>query len=220
MIYLFEDRPDRIRQYLGRDTLPDGVNLAKFEFAGPSNEVLTYIGENFRNAEVILFHKSYVFLGDENNTKYLDAINDYCSSTKTPLVIFSGGIETVNYYTKNNTLFGSMNSKILYQNLDRFMAKKDIRVLCLGVNFAKNEFMNYLRELYVNFSSLDDDFLLLESDKFFIIELSEKYKSSSDELDKVFSEFYHWLNENDELQTFSSVVHKLRDLFQRLIIRR
>ncbi len=226
MIYLFEDRPTRINQYLGRDTLPDGVTLAKFEFNGSSNEVATYISNNFSDIEVILFHKSYSFddntelAKNENNTRYLDAISDYCSLTKIPFVIFSGGIETINYYIKNGTLFGSVNSQILYQNLDAFLLKKDIRVLCLGRNFAKNEFMNFLRELHINFSSKDPSTLLLETDKRFIHELSEKYMASSQELDKIFTEFYQWMNENSELLTFSMVSSKLPNLFQRIIPRR
>lgn len=81
MIYLFEDRQTRIRQYLGRDNLPDAVMLVKFEFNESSNEVATYISTNFSDAEVILFHKSYLFTENErlakneNHTKYLNAIS-------------------------------------------------------------------------------------------------------------------------------------------------
>lgn len=220
MIYLFEDRPTRIGQYLGRPTLPDGIALAKFEFDGMSNEVAKYISENFGDAELIFFHKSYVFLREENQAKYLDAINAYCTSAKISLVIFSGGIETVNYYSKNGTMFGSVNSKILYRNLDIFLIRKDIRVLCLGENFAKNEFMNYLRELHINFSSVSEDSSLSEIDRKSIIDLSKKYISSSDDLDKVFVEFYQWLNETNDLRTFSMVSRKLPDMFQHLITRR
>ncbi len=80
--------------------------------------------------------------------------------------------------------------------------------------------MNFLRELHINFSSKDASVNLSEADKKFITELSEKYKASSQELDRVFAEFTHWMNENDKLLTFSMVSSKLPNLFQRIIPRR
>ncbi len=158
MIYLFEDRLNRMGQYYGSEVPPEGIVLAKMEYDEGSGESLeSYLGREFADAEGALFHKSYS--GDSEGI-LPGKIKDYFVSQGKIFVFFSGGIESVNY--TGNT--ASVNSRVFYRNLKAFAESepKEVRVLCFGSKFELCENLNFRRAIYMAVSNIEtvDDGLI------------------------------------------------------------
>ena len=59
MIYLFEDKEGRMELFL-KETIDDGF-LKKVVMNCKIDEITSYIEEHFSDADLVLFHKSYIF---------------------------------------------------------------------------------------------------------------------------------------------------------------
>ena len=105
MIYLFEDRPERLEQ--NKRTLLRYKNLIKHEvFTNYSGENESY-DSSFPNAELIIIHSSYRFPGDKCT------LNDVIRVFKgLPTVVFSGQIQQSSKSIAENVY--RVNSIIMY----------------------------------------------------------------------------------------------------------
>ncbi|WP_209391008.1 hypothetical protein [Chryseobacterium sp. RR2-3-20] len=108
MIYLFEDRKDRMKESFD---IENYSNLITDRVFVSGNTEIFF--KDISDAEIIILHKSYAFT--ENFT--VDVFKNWCKENRKLLVIFSGGLTNGivnNYYAESN-------SGDLYQNLPEFL---------------------------------------------------------------------------------------------------
>jgi len=117
-ILLIEDRAKRQELFI-EDT---GINLLKFEDILDNKidedyyKLILEDKIDLSQYGIIISHKSV-----GNNSKVIDKLKEYCKSTKTPLILFSGGI-SANYYNDEEYIVMEINSKTFYsQNLEIFL---------------------------------------------------------------------------------------------------
>jgi hypothetical protein len=142
MIYLFEDRKGRMQQYFNKALDTRLVEEKIFDCSAESIE--SYMIENFKDAECIIFHKSYSFPQDgiTNNDVKQAFVN-----RKVPFVFFSGELKN-NLLLENGIYTGTVNSGVMYNNLDRFIEtykkerKINIPLLVFGENYLLNSLLN------------------------------------------------------------------------------
>jgi hypothetical protein len=148
MIYLFEDRKDRMIDYLGHELINENIRESKF-IVPEGQTINEFILQDFKDAQAIIFHKSYRF-PDSNITitQVFDSFKKNLNNCQ--LVSFSGSVETGNYYIdSNNQYFLNINSAIMYSNLKYFMdeftvtGKVDVRKLLFAENVKKNELLSF-----------------------------------------------------------------------------
>ncbi len=120
MIYIIEDRVERQKQYLRNASLLDRSEIindskiiSKTDLG--KNEILDSI---FKNASMIFVHRSY-FEDESTGALSISKLANFKSNfrlKKIPVIFFSGGIE--HGYLFENGLFGQINSKLFYSNLE------------------------------------------------------------------------------------------------------
>lgn len=120
MIYIIEDRVERQKQYLRNASLLDRSEIindskiiSKTDLG--KNEILDSI---FKNASMIFVHRSY-FEDESTGALSISKLASFKSNfrlKKIPVIFFSGGIE--HGYLFENGLFGQINSKLFYSNLE------------------------------------------------------------------------------------------------------
>jgi hypothetical protein len=148
MIYLFEDRRDRMLDYLGQELNNENINEAKF-IVPIGQSIDEYIVNVFKDARTIIFHKSYRF--PDSSITIEQVVDSFKKNIKTcQFVLFSGSIETGNYYLEsNNQYFLNINSAIMYSNLEYFIhdytftGNVDVRKLLFAENVEKNEILSF-----------------------------------------------------------------------------
>lgn len=120
MIFIIEDRVERQKQYLRNTSLlnrleiiNDSKIISKTDLG--NNEILESI---FKKASSVFIHRSY--FEDETtgalSIKKMANFKSYFRLKKIPVIFFSGGIE--HGYLFDNGLFGQINSKLFYSNLE------------------------------------------------------------------------------------------------------
>lgn len=107
MIYIFEDRSERrlMHQELIEE-YKEKICFAKFGIDEGMN-LEDYIIDNFIDAEIIIFHKSYSF---KSKTVSLDEIRKKMPNVQ--FVIFSGGTEYGGIYENGNMV--TINADVMY----------------------------------------------------------------------------------------------------------
>ena len=108
MIYLFEDRKDRMKESFDIEKYSNLITDGVFVSGNPE-----IFFKDISDAEVIILHKSYAFTGNFT----VDVFKNWCKESHKLLVIFSGGLTNGivnNYYAESN-------SGDLYQNLPEFL---------------------------------------------------------------------------------------------------
>jgi hypothetical protein len=216
MIYLFEDRQERMKQYYGSDKLPYGIIRAVLDYDRDSElDLTTYLAQSFPDAEGALFHKSY--RGNESEL-FLSQVQDYFINQGLFFVFFSGGIESANYIPVNGTWQASVNSRTFYDNLSDFAVAKDVRILCFGENFKFNEYLNCIRDIQVELSKLTANaspFI----DVVVMLNVLARYKGSFPELNEVIEKLMNWLADSKApiaVEVFANQIHKAFQLFSNL----
>lgn len=140
MIYLFEDRKERMNQcFKGKmdDTIikvsvfdceKDGINL--------------YIKDNYSDAKAILFHSSYTF---PKNGYTIENVKAAFIEQKIPFIYFSGGLRNniINETTAN------VNSGDMYNNLPEFLDcyKNEKKIVIPLLVYGKRFLINSLLEM-------------------------------------------------------------------------
>lgn len=155
MIYLFEDRPERLKQ--NKRTLLRYQNLIKHEVLTICSGEKKSSDSLFPNAKLIIIHSSYRFPGDKCTLN--DAIRVFKGL---PIVVFSGQIQQSSKSIAENVY--RVNSIIMYDNLPEFLDAKEkgenppIEMLLWGKNYKKNQLLNVLYDIarYSLEKKLDD----------------------------------------------------------------
>ena len=112
MIYLFEDREERKRQFLGGEFNHSLIQHKPFDCAD-AKEMVEYIKSNYQDAAAVLLHKSYEF-GNKGIT--LDSVkNGFQNALSIPVVLFSGGSNS-NLIREGETITAEINSGVMYRN--------------------------------------------------------------------------------------------------------
>lgn len=150
MIYIFEDRTERrlLHQELV-NTYKEKICFAKFGIDEGMN-LEDYIIENFFDAEIIIFHKSYSF---KSKTVNLDEIRK--KMPKVRFVIFSGGIEYGKISEDGNTI--TINADVMYGNLEIFIKSYNngmdvnFEVLVWGEQYQLNQLLSFQDRIFREF---------------------------------------------------------------------
>lgn len=115
MIYLFEDKEGRKAKYI-QGTIDDSV--LKSAIMNCSREELeSYIDENFKDADAVLFHLSYVF---PNPGLTNDLVKETFIRRGVPFVYFSGGSQC-SISRNNDIMTADVRSQDMYHNLSDFV---------------------------------------------------------------------------------------------------
>lgn len=149
MIYLFEDRINRMNQYLVnkevKHAIDEGEYIKLVNFSAEEKEDLnSYIQREFQDANVVLFHGTYIF----PNAKFtVSDVRFAFAKNQVDFISFSGGSNTGNYFLIGNHYEGSINSAVMYENLIRLLRNyettghPDVRLLFFGEEYLKNELL-------------------------------------------------------------------------------
>lgn len=213
MIYLFEDRKDRMHQYLTKAVA--SANLKEDIFDCPYDmDVNEYINNTFDDARAILFHSSYKLA---NNKISKERVKEAFIKRKVPFVFFSGGMEN-NYFEVGGVTQACVNSGDMYKNLSMFIEKLDetgevaIPILLYGTKYLINDVLKAQKLIVRYFSSKKHSNKLNSEDRYIlskkIIDISLK--------DKEFStckiDYINWLSDNNNVITVEDVQKKFNDI--------
>lgn len=139
MIYLFEDRKDRMHSLLDERINDFNDVLVSKNFIDVEKENLESFFKSFADLDVVILHKSYAF-SDKKITP--DNIKDIVKKLKKKFVLFSGGSE--NAIIEDNEIV--LNSGTLYKNLnffiDNYRNNKDANLVYLIFN-NQNEYLKH-----------------------------------------------------------------------------
>ena len=213
MIYLFEDRKDRMHQYLSKAIISNNLKEAVFDC--PNNmDVNDYIYNTFGDAKAILFHSSYK-LANSRITKEL--VKEAFIKRRVPFVFFSGGLEN-NYFEVGGVTQANVNSGDMYKNLGKFIEKLDesgevvIQILLYGSKYLVNEILKAQKLIARYFSDKKSDYLLNSDDKFIISEKVIEVTMKSNTLSAYKIDFTHWLFTRENEITVADVKKKIKDI--------
>lgn len=165
MIYLFEDRKDRMHQYLKE--VVASVNLKEALFDCPlTMDIEEYVVTAFGDAKAILFHSSYK-LASKSLTK--EDVKASFLKKSIPFVFFSGGLEN-NFNEINGVPQAWVNHGDMYKNLSKFVEKFDntgeviIPILLYGSDYLLNDMLRFQKLTARYFSSQNPDYILSDED--------------------------------------------------------
>jgi hypothetical protein len=136
MIYLFEDREDRMRNLLENKLKPELIN-AETKILISKNELDIFFN-SLDNIQALLIHKSYNFPAKDIT---MEDIKSICKNKRIPVGLFSGG--TSNAIIDENLVM--CNSGDFYSNLNLFLtafennSKVNLPLLVFGNRYIINE---------------------------------------------------------------------------------
>lgn len=147
MIYLFEDRINRMNQYIVNKEVKDAIDEDEYvklvNFSAEEKEDLkSYIQREFQDANVVLFHGTYNF---PNSNFTVSDVRFAFAKNQVDFISFSGGSNTGNYFLIGDHYEGSINSAVMYENLIHLLRNyettghPDFRLLFFGEEYLKNE---------------------------------------------------------------------------------
>ncbi|KQT23749.1 hypothetical protein ASG22_06840 [Chryseobacterium sp. Leaf405] len=173
MIYLFEDRKDRMESYLKGNLDSDFVKQVIIDCR--KSELEEYLSSNFSDASAIIFHQSYSFI-DIDITH--EDVKNYFIEKKIPFIYFSGGLNN-SLVIENAIVNGNINSGDMYKNIYTFLEyykeNKEVNVPLLvnGTAYLLNSLLELqnIITLYLFDKRNDED--LSTNDLYEIIEFVE-----------------------------------------------
>lgn len=144
MIYLFEDKEGRKAKYI-QGTIDDSV-LKSAIMNCSKDELEAYIDDNFKDADAVLFHVSYVFpkAGLTN-----DLVKDTFIKRGVPFVYFSGGSQC-SISRNNDIMTADVRSEEMYRNLSDFVneyknnASINLPLLVYGKGYLMNSLLKIM----------------------------------------------------------------------------
>lgn len=166
MIYLFEDRIDRMRDLLNVDINEFKDALDSSKTINTHKDDLPRFFSSLSDLEVVMLHKSYSFA---DNTITPDSIKEITKKLGKKFVLFSGGLDNAIIDDIEITI----NSETLYKNLQFFIE-----------NSIKNQQTNLV---YLVFSS-HSDYLKHQLKKIQNEVLSDLYKANIENLGIIFKQ--------------------------------
>ena len=146
MIYLFEDRKDRMLNLLGENILDFEDVLVSDIVINIEKENLLSFFNSLTDLDVVILHKSYAFT-DKNITP--DSIKEIIKKLNKKFVLFSGGSD--NAIIDDNEI--TLNSGTLYKNLYFFIQNyrnnEDANLVYLVFN-NQSEYLKHQIKKYQN----------------------------------------------------------------------
>ena len=145
MIYLFEDKEGRMELFL-KETIDDGF-LKKVVMNCKIDEITSYIEDHFSDADLVLFHKSYIFpqSGVTN-----EAVREAFLAKGIPFVYFSGQSSNSVGRTEKGIQTADVRSEDMYLHLPDFIqdykqtGKANIPLLVFGKDYLMNTLLKVL----------------------------------------------------------------------------
>lgn len=181
MIYLFEDRIDRMNACL-KEPL-DELRIKHIQQVDSTKqEVEDYVGRHFADASLVLLHRSFHFMNDQMNPQIFQHIFNV---RNVPVVIFSGDNNGSSISTCGKIYNGVMNSKIMYEHLPDFLKKNDernISRLIYGDKYVLNILLKFQKRVYECLFNVSEDSPLNKKSIYDIQDLMSILKGA--ELDK------------------------------------
>ena len=151
MIYLFEDRKDRMHHLL-HDKIENYLDVLSIDkIIDISKEDLVSFFSSFKELDVVIFHKSYVFL---NKNITIDDVKEVISQLGKKFVLFSGGLD--NAIISDDEVV--INSGTLYKNLNNFLSyyrKSNTPNLNYLIFNNEKEFMKHQLKKFQNLTLLE-----------------------------------------------------------------
>lgn len=199
MIYLFEDRKDRMNNLLdiNIESYSDTLNYQKIIDTNKS-EILDFF-KDIKNLDIVILHKSYVFIDKEITP---ENIKTAVKRLNKKFVLFSGGIGDA--IIDDNELM--LNSGTLYNNLSFFLD-----------NYKRNKDYSLIRLLYKD----NDEYLKHQIKKYqndVIPELLKlEYTENKEVAGKTFKQVVNKLNLYLKSEEFDSDKFKLSEYVKKRI---
>ncbi len=212
MIYLFEDREDRKKQFLGNETLHPMIQQKPFNC--PTIDIIdSYIQDNYKDADAILLHKSYQL---ENKDFTIENIKSgFVSLLKIPVVLFSGGSKS-SLIKEKDLITAEINSGVMYRNLNEFITsfQKDgiirIPILVYGKNYQLNQLLEMQTKIcsYMFDRHIDDT--LTHTDKRKLLQIINDVETDNllDDINKLSS----WIESNYNTISFEVLNNQVQKL--------
>lgn len=217
MIYLFEDRRGRMEQYIEQQLNTEVVKIALIECA--RIDLDSYLDQQFSDAEVVLFHSSYLFI-DQSITN--EDVKRHFKNKKIPFVYFSGGLKN-NITIENNVTNADSNSGDMYNNLNNFIAeyvskrKINIPLLVYGEKYLLNSLLELQTVISLYLFDRSKNYIINTEDFYEIIDLIDaRIKEEEFQGDKL--KLLNWLQDKIGAQkldkeTLLSQIQKLNDKY-------
>lgn len=195
MIYLFEDRKGRMEQYKKGEI--DCSILKEAIFDCTNENIEAYIENNFKNADCILFHRSYNF-PDRKITS--DLVKHIFINKQIPFVYFSGGLYN-NVLLENHTYIGNVDSGDMYNNLELFLTNyselnsPNIPLLVYGQGYLLNSLLELQNKICKKLFMYKDEQILNSDDLEEILDIISP-RIIEPELKKDKQKFEDWIENN------------------------
>ena len=152
MIYLFEDREGRKKEFLTDDGQYPMIRHKPFDCAS-TQRINDYICNNYQDAKVVLLHKSYSFKEGSNITPEL-VKDSFKQLMNVPVVLFSGGSDS-NLIKEGEMITAEINSGVMYGNLrvfhDSFLktGSPNLSILLYGIDYKRNQLLGMQHKLFI-----------------------------------------------------------------------
>ena len=160
MIYLFEDRFQRMERYL-----PQGIESEKFRcdcvIDCTIQALRATIETKFGDAKCVIIHNSYIFPGEGVTP---EAIKNAFNAIGVPVVVFSGDFSANTLRPSNGICNADMRSVSLYDNLTAFVSKYtnegviSIPYLVFGPDYLLNSLLRFqviTQDILIGYSDMD-----------------------------------------------------------------
>lgn len=195
MIYLFEDREERKRQFLGDEFNHLLIQHKPFDCTDVK-EIIEYIKSNYLDAAAVLLHKSYEF-GNKGLT--LDSVkNGFRIALNVPVVLFSGGSNS-NLIREGDIITAEINSGVMYRNLNYFLSdyqtngKVCIPLLVYGWNYRLNQLLEMQTKIYAYIFGRKENDDITPTDKRQILKITRAV--TDDGLNNDISKLQNWIED-------------------------
>lgn len=167
MIYLFEDREQRMEYYLKQKIESDKLSY-NCVIDCSKQDLLSLIESRFGDAACVIIHYSYKFPGEGITP---DVIKNAFNERGVPVVIFSGDYSSNTLATPNGISNANMRSSSLYENLPLFIRKYtyegivSIPLLAFGPKYLLNTLLGLQQTIQNILISLNEDDIIGEDEK-------------------------------------------------------
>lgn len=197
MIYLFEDRKDRMYSYLKDGFENDNYDISYDKSIDVNLKDLSSFILSLDDLDILILHKSYIF-PDKSITP--ENVREIVKKAGKRFVLFSGGLD--NAIIDENEIV--MNSGDFYKNVNSFLMQyrenRNIKLSFLIFSSEKEYYLNQLKKF--------QNYALNEL-------LKPEIQTNKDEIKKAYKKILNSLEGYLNLETFEEDKNKLEELIGR-----
>jgi len=213
MIILFEDRKERKEQFISNNEQFPLISESSMDCSNLL-ELNDYLKNNFKDAKVILLHKSYEFKDKTITPENFKTASQ--TALNVPVVMFSGGSNS-NLIHERVFITAEVNSGVMYKNLRLFhdeyqrTGTPNIPLLVYGANYRVNQLMEIQAKINLYFFNRRSTEMLNENDVEEIMDITDAITSENEKnkLDKM----WNWIEgkgvENVTIGAVLSLVQRM-----------